>query len=416
MRFSLRGIAIAVVSLSLVAVSAAADGPVADLAAAAPASAAPHGKNVSQDCLIGPGLGSTLLVPFFEYDPHSNLNTLVAVANGLAGNTLVRVVVWTDWGIPSLAFDIFLTGFDIQTFAVRDLFNGNIPSTGAGVDLSGYDYCSVLPPSHANPVLDSTQVAAILAMHQGEAIPGTSQCAGTDFGDDLVRGYITVDVVDECSGVEAIGPTFTPANTTYPYFVDGGGSSGIAIDHNTLWGDMLFIDDDNNFAQGTELVSIWADPTKFTGTNIYTFYGRYSGWDGRDDRVPLPYRWDQRFFNGGPYSGSAEIAVWRDTGSDSIATVTCGLKPSWWPLAGYFTAMDEDAGSFTQLNELSAPNATQKVDVSTLGIPVDFGWIQIEPNPIGQMWTQPSLGALGRFSISTNGTPVEDLCGQTPAR
>ena len=39
------------------------------------------------------------------------------------------MVRWTDWGVPTLAFDIYLTGYDVQTLNLRDLFAGNLPMT-----------------------------------------------------------------------------------------------------------------------------------------------------------------------------------------------------------------------------------------------------------------------------------------------
>jgi len=79
------------------------------------------------DCVIGPGLAATLLIPYFELDlAHPfNVTTLISVNNGLNPPALSRVVLWTDWGVPTLAFDIYLKGFDVQTINVRDLFNGD---------------------------------------------------------------------------------------------------------------------------------------------------------------------------------------------------------------------------------------------------------------------------------------------------
>ena len=40
--------------------------------------------------------------------------------------------MWTDWGIPTMAFDIYLKGFDVQTINVRSLLDGLVPVTGVG--------------------------------------------------------------------------------------------------------------------------------------------------------------------------------------------------------------------------------------------------------------------------------------------
>jgi hypothetical protein len=47
-------------------------------------------------------------------------------------------------------------------------------------------------------------------------------CAGEDHGDPIARGYVTVDVVDECSGIRL--EVWTPADSLYPYFSNAGGT------------------------------------------------------------------------------------------------------------------------------------------------------------------------------------------------
>lgn len=381
------------------------------LLTAVPAAAQPR----ADECVVGPGLAATLLYPYFEVNPTSANapTTLIAISNGLFAPALTRVVLWTDWAVPTLAFDVYLEGFDIQTINLRDVFNGIIPSTGASADLSGYPFCGSLAPFHANPALTMVERQQLAALHTGIAGPmNPVLCAGAFYGDGNLRGYVTVDVVDECSGVEAITPIFTPANTVYPYFADGGGAAGIATTDNTLWGDVIYVDPTGNFASANEAIALWADPVLFSGSNIFTFYGRYSGWDGRDDRVPLPYRWDQRFANGGPLAGGARMLVWRDTGSASTTWVTCGTTPSWWPLDAFLGAMDEDAGNFMSLNRTACPDATQSMNVSAQGIPYAFGWIQIDVGR-SQAWVETTLSAEGRYSVTLNGMPVEFLCGLT---
>ncbi|MCU0305602.1 MAG: hypothetical protein MUC56_16225 [Thermoanaerobaculales bacterium] len=366
-------------------------------------------------CQIGPGLASTLLVPYFEVDLTSpiGLTTLISVNSGLSGRSLARLVVWTDWGVPTLAFDIFLEPFDVQTINVRSLFLGEVPATGVGVDLSAFPFCESLPPTYANPALTAGQVEQLRTAHTGQPGHIDGLCYGADHGDQRARGFITVDVVDECSGLEGFEPMFTPVNTTYPYFADGGGSGGIAIADNRLWGDVIYIDDANNFAQATEAVALWADDAEFPGADVFTFYGRHSGWDGRDERVPLPWRWDQRFLNGGPFAGGADLIVFQQPDSAEADPVSCGSTPSWYPLETSVATIDEDAGNILTFGTEIFPLATQRVPISTIGPPYDFGWVQIEAS-LRQMWVLPSLSAGGRFSAGFNGFPVNFLCSESP--
>lgn len=378
--------------------------------AATTANAQPAGE-----CVIGPGMGSTLFFPYFEVDLNdaNGVTSLISINNGELDATLTRVVLWTDWGVPTLAFDVFLVGLDIQTINLRSVFNGNVPSTGAGADLSSFDFCDSLPPDHANPVLTVDERGQLAADHQGMTGPldGTF-CAGQAYGDGIARGYITVDVVDECSGVEGFNPFFTPANESWPYFADGGDPSGIGIIDNRLWGDIVYVDFNNNSAQGSEAVSLWADAAVFSGGPEFTFYGRFSSFDSRDDRVPLPRLWDQRFLNGGPFAGGADLLIYRDS-AVGVEFATCGMQPSWFPLDSTAFALSEEGDDFVDLGTGASPLITQRVPVSSFGIPYDFGLI--EYSSMGQQsWVQPTLAAGGLFSAAFNGTPILFTCGTDP--
>ena len=208
------------------------------------------------DCMLGPTPGSTLLIPYFEVDLANpfGVTTLFSVNNAGIDETLARVVLWTDWGAPTLAFDVYLRANQVQTINVRQLFDGTVPSTGAEADLSAYPFCDALPPFHNNPVLSPASRTQLAADHTGQQGPIFSDCTGEPTNDNIARGYITVDVVDECSGLEDAdegGPVFTPADPfDFPYFADGGDSEGIAIIDNRLWGDVTFVDFDGNAARG----------------------------------------------------------------------------------------------------------------------------------------------------------------------
>lgn len=380
----------------------------------------------AQDCNIGTGLASTLLVPYFEYDPNAGpagVTTLFSVSNELSTPAVVRVVLWTDWGHPTLGFDTYLAPRSLQPYNVRDLFNGTIPSTGEGEDLASFNFCGSpnFRPFHANPALDGDEIAQLEAWHTGQNGPFDAMCAGEDHGDGVVRGYITVDVVDECSGIQ-LGETFSPAWASY--FAEGGGGAGaIAIASNRLWGDFLVIDPSNDLAQGSEAVALWADPDRFIDDPTLTFYGRFDAYSGHDERVPLPSLWVSRFLNGGPFSGGTDLFVWRDTGSDDVSSVPCGGHPAWYPLPQSFaTARDENGDGMESLGTGSElfPLATQKVPSSSFGLPYNFGRIQFGladgpglTNP-RQAWVQTVLSAESRFSLGLNARSINELCDQAP--
>src|ERR1700732_1688021 len=66
--------------------------------------------DLTGNCRLGNQPAATLLVPYFEVDLANpkGRTTLVSVNNAAPRPTLARMVLWTDWGVPPLAFDIYL--------------------------------------------------------------------------------------------------------------------------------------------------------------------------------------------------------------------------------------------------------------------------------------------------------------------
>ncbi|HSF39641.1 MAG TPA: hypothetical protein VLT87_07605, partial [Thermoanaerobaculia bacterium] len=90
---------------------------------------------------------ATLLVPYFEVDldDPNGVTTLFSVNNASASAVVAHITFWTDKSIPTLDFDVYLTGFDVQTINVRDIFNGILPRT-AERSLDSGDASSPSPP------------------------------------------------------------------------------------------------------------------------------------------------------------------------------------------------------------------------------------------------------------------------------
>lgn len=367
-------------------------------------------------CFVGRGLGATLLYPYFEADLNdfNGPATLISFNNGLVDDALVRVVLWTDWGNPTMAFDVFLPGFSVQTINLRDTMNGGVPSTGEGADLSAFEDCDVNPPFHDNPALTADEIAQLQADHTGQLGPLADDCAGAPHTDGIARGYITVDVVDQCTGVEGFTPFFTPVNTETPYFSNGDGT-GIAIDENRLWGDIFYLSNENASAHGSPAVALWADADAFNAESQFTFYGRFSNWDTRDNRVPLPRAWSQRFINGGPFAGGADLLIYQDTGHGRTFE-DCGSTPAEFPLDALLFAVADIGDEILDLSDSYgdfAGLATQRASIGSLGIPYAFGWTDLDAG-LSQLWVQPTLSAAGTYSASLDGTAIGFLCNQMP--
>src|SRR6266849_8997494 len=89
-------------------------------------------------CTIDAVPAATLLLPYFEVDLNNpnGLTTLLSVNNASATAVLVHVVLWSDLSVPVLDFNIYLTGYDVQSVNLRDIIvNGSMPQTAsAGQD------------------------------------------------------------------------------------------------------------------------------------------------------------------------------------------------------------------------------------------------------------------------------------------
>ena len=88
-------------------------------------------------CTIDDVPAATLLLPYFEVDlgGSDGVTTLFSINNASATAILAHVVVWSDLSVPVLDFNIYLTGYDVQTINIRDILNGTLPRTAsAGQD------------------------------------------------------------------------------------------------------------------------------------------------------------------------------------------------------------------------------------------------------------------------------------------
>src|ERR1700753_494280 len=249
--------------------------------------------DLTGNCRMANQPAATLLIPYFEADlsDTNGRTTLVSVNNSAPRPVLARMVLWTDWGIPTLAFDVYLTGYDVQTFNVRDLFTGALPATGPDVSPiggltepgTGFSWCTGGGVTSTIKVAPGDQ-AVLVAAHTGKPLPGNSHplCAGSSHQGSLVTGYITVDTVSRCTPPSVANAVNTPADPLY--FAKGG--NGLANDDNVLWGDVFYLNPPQNQAASQPAIAVLADP-QFFEAGDYTFYGRYGGFDSRDDRVPL---------------------------------------------------------------------------------------------------------------------------------
>jgi hypothetical protein len=351
---------------------------------------------------------ATLLLPYFEVAlPKSGLtgkakgiSTLFSVNNASATAVLAHVTIWSDLSVPVLAFNMYLTGYDMQTIDLQQLFTGTLPATAS----AGQDPGNLISPRGAlsqdinfascNGKLPFTQMPTEYVAHLQAALTGkvsailSGLCAGIDHGDRIARGYITVDTVNNCT-------LRFPGDAGY----FGAGGTGDATNQNVLWGDYFYLDVGKKVGRGNSLVHIRASATdpQTSVPGQYTFYGRYSSWTAADNRQPLATQFGARYVTPGAKSKlfptGTSLIVWRDSKVKQNAFV-CGNSPSWYPLGEEQIVMFDEqeqpeipqtiplAPQPPQVGLIPFPAETQRVAVDgpTLPVAFDSGWIFLDLN------------------------------------
>ena len=401
------------------------------------------GNAFAMICTVDDVPAATLLLPYFEVDLNNPdaMTTLFSINNASATAVLAHVVVWSDLSVPVLDFNVYLTGYDVQTINLRDIIvNGNLPQTAsAGQDPSdtispkgdfsqdiNFASCTgQLPP----PTLPASYITYVQNALTGQAAqPLFTGCAGLDYGDNVARGYITVDTVNNCT-------LRFPSDAGY----FGAGGTGDATNQNVLWGDYFYVNSAENFAQGETLVHVEADATnpETSVAGQYTFYGRYTGWTAADNREPLATNFATRYANGGAFNGGTSLLVWRDS-KVSQGRFTCGTTPSWYPLGqeGIVIFDEQEQPSVPSTTPISPqppgtsiapfPAEAQRTQVGGGDFPVDFtfGWLYLNLNTTvaaagsnppedpaaAQAWVTTEMDASGRFSVGYDAIQLDSAC------
>ena len=71
-------------------------------------------------CTIEATPAATLLLPYFEVDIDNpnGVDTFFSINNAEPIGILAHVIVWTDMSVEALDFNVFLTGYDVQTIGL----------------------------------------------------------------------------------------------------------------------------------------------------------------------------------------------------------------------------------------------------------------------------------------------------------
>jgi hypothetical protein len=338
------------------------------------------------------------------------------VNNASPNAVLTHVVVWSDLSVPVLDFNVYLTGYDVQSINMREILAGNLPQTAS----AGQDPTDTISPkgplsedinfANCQGQLPTGPLPASFVTHLQTSLTGQFSsllggCAGLAYGDNIARGYVTVDTVNNCT-------LRFPGDAGY--FAPGG--TGDATDQNVLLGDYFYTNSATNRADGNTLVHIHADPNdpQTSADGQYTFYGRYVNWTAIDNREPLATNFFARFLNGGPFSGGTNMVTWRDSKIRQGA-FKCGSHPAWYPLQQtkivIFDEQEHPQELAASVFPFPAATASTAVGGAAFPVPYRFGWIfydlnspaagSVPPNDpqAEQAWMAVVMGALGRYSV-----------------
>jgi hypothetical protein len=394
------------------------------------------GQALAVICAIDEVPAATLLLPYFAVDytspDGSGQNTLFSINNASATAVLAHVVVWSDLSVPVLDFNVYLTGYDVQTI--------NLPQTAS----AGQDPTDTISPkgtfsqdinfASCSGLLPPPQLPADFVAHLQNSLSGRAStvfgglCAGRNLGDNIARGYITVDTVNNC---------------TLRFPGDPGYFGGDATNQNVLWGDYYYVNSAANFADGNSLVHIEASATN-PETSIagdYTFYGRYDNpaWSAADNREPLATNFAARFLNGGPFSGGTDFIVWRDSKVNQ-GPFTCSAqtgRPFWFPLGqeGIVIFDEQEHPQVPQTFPVSpqpqnptlvpfpAESQSTHVGGASLPVPFNFGWIYLDLNTTvtgatnnprdpaaAQAFVTIRATSQGRYSVGYDALHLDSAC------
>lgn len=347
---------------------------------------------------------ATMLLPYFAVDlGNANPHTTISIGNSSSSEVLAHAVLWTDRGVPTLSFDVRLNAYGTQEIDLNALFTaGTLPQTTAG----NFGSCTAsLPPA----AIGSSALTQLQNAHRGLASDlFGGNCGGAPIGDNVARGYLTIDVTKECSSTIKLP-------TDSGYFVAGG--AGVATNDNVLFGEYSVYDTVAAYAHGDALVAIEAsasDPLTDGPPNLdinmnpvpdYTFYRRQTG-SADDNRESLPQLWMGRYVKDGVFSNTNHI-VWRDPGA--ATSFPCASAPAGLSIAGLtsFNENEDPTANCPPTALASMPYAAQSVNLSDptrLSVPYDAGFIAYDLNltsASGDLGTR-NQGFVSQILINSN--------------
>jgi len=355
---------------------------------------------------------ASLLVPWVEVDMArlDGRTTLVSIDNTEDTPALARLTLWSDCGLPLLAFDLYLAPRETRPLNLRDVIvNGQLPLSAPSTHAPFPD-CSI--PLEL-PLLNDAALATLQAQLSGQPDPGDGLCRGSDRGQpNLATGYLTIDSVRRCAS-SALDPT----QGGYFARASGDGSDGLADFRNVLAAEVFYAESAEDSAQGIDAIALPAAGDRFTTWGFPSFYGGDRG----DRRLPLGSRPTARFLSGGAFDGGTDLLLWTAgrTAAPFACAATCPGSEQWilrW-------TEHAESGQAVSQGELPAGPFVRRIAVGSNALAVEgtAGSLLLEVlqtaaagAPADHLRRQavaiPIFSAEGRYSVATSALAGDDLC------
>ena len=400
----------------------------------------PATLEINDSCDISVTPAATLLLPYFEVDLENAAGetTLFTVTNVTDVEQIARVTLWTDLSYPVITFNIYLTGYDVQSINLYDVLAGGLfaPSRGTGTLVSPTG-----ERSSRNFLLDRSRCGvnrprldhALVTRMQDAFTLGRIIGVCNDMGNvhENAIGYATIDVVGNCDDTGPTDPEYFTRDIRYD---------------NALLGDYQQVSAQENFAQGSTMVHIRAIPEgstpsirpllqRYQTTFDRTFYGRFqsSSQPKLDARQPLPRTFATRWINGSTGDFRSSLKIWRQGVTTAAATCDDYEKNMEIVVAEtvVFDEHENGEGNAPEPCDITCIGPTPAVLPNTSLVAVEPGWETFPQSIVstslsgwvylnlhdlgsvgtdGQSWVVSSMRTEGRYSVDFDAAWLGNGC------
>lgn len=373
----------------------------------------PSTTNNDDTCDVAVLPAATLLLPYFEVDlaNRSGATTSFTVTNVGPLEQIAHVTLWTDHAHPVIDFNIFMTGYDVQSVNLYDVLAlGQIaPPLGTGFNRPGSPEGEYSTDEDNPDVMERTcrslprQLDAGLVRKVQRAFTA-GEMDGCRVGAVHANaiGYVTIDVVRRCDNVIATEPRYY---------------SHTLLFDNVLTDDYQQIDHTAGSAQANPLVHIRAVPERGHGLTELprTFYSSLQNGSRktRDARQPLPSTFAAHWIGGVDESFRTTLKIWRE-GSGSAECRTLHARP-----VAEVVRFDENENFSVDAETLHLPSASMVdatgSDLAALDDAV-AGWLYLNLDDgaddaiANQAWVVTSMRSAHAYSVDTDATALGNGC------